>query len=164
MERKELLNKLLEVYSKYYDISLINDSETGLAARCDFHIHNEKYVLVKSAKLWEADCHEYVFVFLTEHFTEDFFKASRDYVFSEADKLIVPKEGHMYTYVTAVFICDDFDKEGVRLLKKSKRYKSYRFSLWGWSDFRTYLIRSKDKALFYNRSGKDAAKFVKKIN
>ncbi|MCD7777566.1 MAG: hypothetical protein LUH47_03585 [Clostridiales bacterium] len=163
MTRDEMVKKLTESYEGFFDLNYYSDSPVGLFARCDFHIHNEKYVLVKSARLWEADCHEYVYIFSVKNLTEEVFERCRAYVIQEGDKLIDPKPGHMYTYLTAVFICDDFTKEAKALLKKSKRYKSYRFSLNGWSEFRTFAVRARDKVSFHNKATKESAKLVKKL-
>ncbi|MCD8089024.1 MAG: hypothetical protein LUD81_00065 [Clostridiales bacterium] len=163
MTRDETVKRLIESYEGYFDIHYIPGAPLGLAARCDFHIHNSKYVLVKKARLWEADCHEYVYIFSLENLTEEVFRRCKAYVLEEGEKLIKPKPGHMYTYLTAVFICDDFTKEAVKLLKKSKHYKSYRLSLWGWSEFRTFAVRAADKVTFCNKAAKDSAKLVKKL-
>lgn len=163
MTREETVNKILDSYKAYFNIHPRADEPAELVARCDFHIHNSKYVLVKNAKLWEADCHEYVYVFSAEHFTENLFKRCEAFACAEGFSLVDPKPGHMYTYITAVFVCDDFTKEAIKLLKKSKHYKSYKFSLNGWADFRTFAVRAEDKATFSNRSGKKCSKFVKKL-
>ncbi len=163
MTRDETVKKLIESYEGYFDIHLSPNSPMGLAARCDFHIHNEKYVLVKSARLWEADCHEYVYIFSVENLTEEVFEKCRNYVISEGDKLIEPKPGHMYTYLTAVFICDDFTKGAAKLLKKSKRYKSYKLTLWGWSEFRTFAVRASDRKAFHNKAAKDSTRLLKNL-
>ncbi|MCD7904477.1 MAG: hypothetical protein LUC97_01295 [Clostridiales bacterium] len=163
MTRDETVKRLIECYEGYFDIHYSEASPIGLYARCDFHIHNSKYVLVKSAKLWEADCHEYVYIFSVDKLTEEVFERCRAYVIQEGDKLIDPKPGHMYTYLTAVFICDDFTKEAVKLLKRSKRYKSYKLSLNGWSEFRTFMIKADDKTFFSNKAGKESSKLVKNL-
>lgn len=165
MKRDELLEKVLKSYEGYFDINEPSprESEMGLAARCDFHMHNEKYVLVKKARLWEADCHEYIFVFSVPELNGAVFKKCRDYAVKAGEELIEPKPGHMYTYITAVFICDDFNDEAKRLLKKSKHYKSYKFSLLGWSELRTFAVRAGDKAMFCNRAAKKCSKFVKAL-
>ncbi len=163
MKRSELTQKILDSYKAYYDILDCHDTAPWLIARCDFHIHNEKYVLTKSAKLWEADCHEYIYVFSLDRLTEQSFKQCEAYACSEGFALVKPKPGHMYTYITAVFICDDFDEAAIKLLKKSKHYKSYKFSINGWAEFRTFVVRAGDKALHYNRPGKQCSKFVKKL-
>ncbi len=163
MERQEAINKILNSYESYFDIIKSPNFPPRLVARCDFHIHNEKYVLVKNAKLWEADCHEYIYVFSVDRLTEEAFSQCEAYACNEGFSLVEPKYGHMYTYITAVFVCDDFDMEAIKLLKKSKHSKSYKFSIYGWAEFRTFVVRAGDMALYYNKPGKQCSKFVKKL-
>ncbi|MCD8239330.1 MAG: hypothetical protein LUC92_08350 [Clostridiales bacterium] len=165
MNREELSEKILKSYEGFFDINVPSEEgrSLGLIARCDFHMKNSKYVLVKKAKLWEADCHEYIFVFSVDELNEEGFDRCREYVLKEGEKLIDPKPGHMYTYLTAVFVCDDFTKGAKKLLKKSKHYKSYKFSLLGWSEFRTFAVRAGDGELFFNRAAKQCSKFVKEL-
>ena len=163
MNRQEMVKRLLNSYESYFDIVPCEDNAIGLVARCDFHVHNEKYVLVKSARLWEADCHEYVYVFSVDNLTEEVFGKCESFVCEDGFSRVVPKSGHMYTYITAVFVCDDFTKDAVRRLKKSKHYKSYKFTLHGWADFRTFAIRASDKALYHNPAGTECSKFAKKL-
>ncbi len=163
MNRQEAVNKILKSYESYFDIVLCENSDLGLAAKCDFHIHNEKFVLTKNAKLWEADCNEYVYVFSMSRFTEEAFKRCEDFVCREGFARVKPKPGHMYTYITAAFVCDDFDMDAVRCLKKSKHYKSYKFSIYGWAEFRAFVVRAGDMALYYNKPGRQCSKFVKKL-
>lgn len=160
--REELTDKILDSYRAYFDVNPL-EGQKGLVARCDFHVHNEKYVLVKSAKLWQADCHEYVYVFSVPSLTQDVFKSCEEYVCREGFSLVEPKEGHMYTYITAVFVCDDFTKEAAGLLKRSRRYKSYKFSIHGWAELRVFAVRAEDKKLISNGAGRQCSKFVKKL-
>ena len=69
----------------------------------------------------------------------------------------------MYTYLTAVFICDDFTEEAKKLLRKSKFSKNYKFSVYGWSELRAFAVRADDKTLIYNRCGRKCSEFVKKL-
>ena len=163
MTRQETVEKIVRKYEGLFDIHPIDKDDLGLVCRCDFHVHNEKFVMVKKAKLWEADCHEYVFVFSVKSFTEEYFLKCKEYVISRGEELIDPKPGHMYTYLTAVFVCDNYTEQAVKLLKKLRYGKNYRFSLYGWSDLRAFMIKADDKTLFCNKNRKEFAKFIKNI-
>ncbi len=163
MTRQEAVDRLIGRYKGLFDIHTMDDGGMGLVCRCDFHIHNEKFVLVKSARLWEADCHEYVFVFSVKSFTEDVFRRCSEYVVSQGEELVEPKPGHMYTYLTCVFVCDEYTREAVKLLKGFRHGRSYRFSLYGWSDWRAFMMRAEDGAFFCNKNRKEFAKFIKNI-
>ena len=55
MTREEALDKLCHSYSGYFDVVRHEEPKGHLVAEAGLHIHSEKYVLVKAAKLWEAD-------------------------------------------------------------------------------------------------------------
>ena len=60
--KDEVLRKVLRSYEGYFDIEECNDQNIPLVAKCKFHVHNKKYVLIKKATLWEADANEYVYI------------------------------------------------------------------------------------------------------
>ena len=111
--REELLERMLKGYQAYFDIERYEEREDALPlmAHCRFYVHSEKYVLVKKAKLWDADSNEYVYIFSVPELTKEIFERCKDYAYEEGMKLIDPKPGHMYSYITPVFICDTCTKE-----------------------------------------------------
>ena len=109
MTRLEAIDKLCDSYSAYFDVERFNDDDAELAATCFLYVHSEKYVLVKAAKLWEADSNEYVYIFSVPHLTKEIFIRCRDYAYNEGMSHIEPKAGHMCSYITALFICDTCD-------------------------------------------------------
>ena len=110
LTRAEAADKLLDRYTGYFDITHADQTQTPLVATCDFHAHSEKYVLSKKAKLWEAGSHEYVFLFSVPHLTEDIYKSCRDYALENGMAKVEPGPTHMYSYITAVFLCDSCDE------------------------------------------------------
>ena len=52
MTREEALDKLCHSYSGYFDVVRHEEPKGHLVAEAGLHIHSEKYVLVKAAKLW----------------------------------------------------------------------------------------------------------------
>ncbi|MDO5425216.1 MAG: hypothetical protein Q4F41_15960 [Eubacteriales bacterium] len=164
--REAVLNRLLDSYQAYFDIEKQDTGEKDglpLAAHCRFYVHSEKYVLVKKAKLWEADSNEYVYIFSMPHLSLELYNRCRDYAYEEGMKLVDPKPGHMYSYITAVFLCDTCAPEAKKALKKCRIYKSFHFSLYGWMDFHTALLTLDERTAFTNHSGRANAKFMKKI-
>ena len=123
MTRLEAIDKLCESYSVYFDVERFEENEDLLAATCFLYVHSEKYVLVKAAKLWEADSNEYVYIFNVPHLTKDVFTKCRDYAHKDGMSRIEPKPGHMCSYITALFICDTCDPDAVRALKRTRIYK-----------------------------------------
>ena len=163
LNREEILEKLIRSYEGYFDIERSNDMEPPLEAVCHFNVRSAKYVLLKKAELWSATSNEHVYIFSVTELAEEIYRTGEKKAYDEGMKLIDPKPGHMYTYITAVFICDTCTPEAKKLLKKCRIYKSFHFSLHGWMDFHTVLIQRGASDFPTNRSGKSNAKFMKNI-
>ena len=73
VSRAQVLTRMLKGYQAYFDIEQYEDGKDGLplAAHCRFYVHSEKYVLVKKAKLWDADSNEYVYIFSVPELTKE---------------------------------------------------------------------------------------------
>ncbi|MDO4344164.1 MAG: hypothetical protein Q4C50_05110 [Eubacteriales bacterium] len=163
LTRDEILEKLLNAYAGFFDIEKADPQEAPLAARCHFHVRSAKYVLLKKAELWSANSNEHVYIFSVPKLTEEIYRACEKTAYDQGMALIEPKSGHMYTYITAVFICETCTPEAKKLLKSCRLYKSFHFSLHGWMDFHTVLIARDEEKFLTNRSGKSNAKLMKNI-
>lgn len=163
LSREEILEKLLCAYEGYFDIERSEEFEPPLMAKCHFFVRSAKYVLIKKAELWSADSNEHVYIFSVPELTEDIYRSCEKLAYDQGMALIEPKPGHMYTYITAVFICDSCTEGAKKLLKKCRLHKSFHFSLWGWMDFHTVLIQRGESTFLTNRSGKSNAKLMKNI-
>lgn len=165
LSREEILDRLLDSYRAYFDVERVQEGPNGLplAATCRFYVHSEKYVLIRKAKLWEADSNEFVYVFSVPELTGEIFDACREYAYEEGMKLIDPKPGHMYSYITAVFVCDTCTPEAKKALQKCRVYKSFHFSWYGWMHLHTAAVVRRGSDVFTNRMGRGNAKFMKNI-
>ncbi len=163
LTREEILDKLLVVYQSYFDIEKPETTDVPLQAVCHFNVHTSKYVLVKKAELWSTDSNEHIYIFSVPELTEDIYRSCEKYAYDHGMALIDPKPGHMYTYITAAFICDTCTPGALKLLKKCRLYKSFHFSLHGWMDFHTVLLKHGAEDFPTNRSGKSNAKLMKNI-
>ena len=163
LTREEILEKLIRSYEGYFDIERSDGFEPPLQAVCHFNVRSARYVLLKRVELWSATSNEHVYIFSVPELTEEIYHVCEKKAYDEGMNLIDPKPGHMYTYITAVFICDTCATEAKKLLKKCRIYKSFHFSLHGWMDFHTVLIQRGASDFPTNRSGKSNAKFMKNI-
>lgn len=161
--REAVIARLLKSYKSYYNITLFEDEQTPIAARCDFFEHSEKYVISKRAELWSADSEEFLYILDIPHLTLELYEKWRDYVYDDGMGRIHVGPGHMYSFITPVFICDSCDEDARKALKKCRIYKSFRFSLHGWMDYHTAVVDLEKKRIDANRSGHTVAKSLKKI-
>jgi hypothetical protein len=166
LTRNEILDRLFRGYEAYFDIERYEEERADgipLAGHCRFFVHSEKYVLVKRAKLWDADSNEFVYVFSVPQLTEEVFERCKNYAYEEGMKLIDPKPGHMYSYITAVFVCDTCTPGAKKALTKCKIYKSFHFSWYGWMNVHTAAIVRENAEVFTNKMGRGNTKFMKNI-
>ncbi len=158
--RELVLEDLLQGYSVYFDVDRLEETDVPLCATCAFHVHSEKYVLVKKAKLWEADSNEYVYIFSVPELTAEIFEACRSYAYEKGMELIHPAPGHMYSYITALFLCDQCTKEGAHALKRCRIYKNFRFSFYGWMEFHAAVLNCSNGSIETNSAGRSMKKML----
>ena len=48
-DKDKILEKILKSYESYYDIESYQESDVPLVAKCEFHVHSEKFVLTNKA-------------------------------------------------------------------------------------------------------------------
>ena len=162
-EKDIILDKILRSYEVYYDIEKCENESLPLVAKCEFHVHNEKYVLSQKAQLWATDANEYVYIFKVDNLNADLFIKCKNFAYENGMKFINPKSGHMYSYITTIFICDSCDEESEKLIKKTKITKNFKFSLHGWMDFHIACIDIGKNSIYGNTSGKVTSRFLKDL-
>lgn len=161
--REEAISTLLDSYRAYFNIIRCEEEKKPLVAVCEFFEHSEKYVMSRKAQLWNADCEEFIYLFDIEHLTLEEYERCKDYAYEDGMKRAHIGPGHMYTYITPIFICDSCDVDAVKALKKCRIYKSFRFSLHGWMDFHNAVLEVNTNKIYTNNSGKCVAKILKKV-
>ncbi len=162
-DKDSILDKILRSYEIYYDVEKCQDQSLPLVAKCEFHVHNEKFVLSQKAQLWSTDANEYVYIFKINNLNEELFLKCKDFAYEDGMKLINPKSGHMYSYITTIFICDTCDENCEKLMKKTKITKNFKFSLHGWMDFHISCINISKNKIYGNSSGKVTSRFLKDL-
>ena len=162
MTRQEAVDRLCDVYAGSYDVTRCDENEHSLAATMDFYATAEKYVLSKKAKLWEANSFEYVYLFTVPHLTREIYEQCERLAYEQGRARIRPGPNHMYTYISAIFLCDSCDPEARKSLKRCRRYESFRLSYWGWMDFHTALVVLPEESVATNASGHSAAQVLKR--
>ena len=77
--------------------------------------------------------------------------------------LVKPHAQHMYTYLTALVLCDQADKQALGALVKKKHRREFKLSLHGWMEFRIAAVDLSTGEVTTNRSGKLIGKDVKRL-
>lgn len=166
-----LLEKLLDSFQNSYDIERTCDIDGDIYdAYARFNVTSAKYVLIKKAELWRADCFEHVFFRLnkeelTEGEIEHFRREVTDYIEPELVRFgkKLPEANHMYTYMTAVYICEEgVTAEAEKAVRAFRYLKNYLFTIRGYSEVRILVFDLKSSRIFGNRAAKELVKGYKR--
>ena len=163
MAPETVLEALLKSYRRYYNLKT-EDVEPPFAAEAIFHSHEEQYFLVKSARLAEAESHEYVF-----------FAVAQDLSLEDAQRLDLtawerglsrarPGANHRSTDVALIILAQRIAPDAAQYIRSLKRYQSYRFTLHGWSHYQAIALETSTGTLSSNRRGRDLEKLFRNIN
>lgn len=162
MTTNETLEYLLRSYTRYYDIYR-EDVADGFAAEAHFHSHDEQYFLVKTAKLAEADSHEYVYFALAETLTAAMVDSLVDKAWAAGTSHVEASYSHHSSDVALIILADAIDHTAVRAIKKARRFASYKFGMHGFSHLRLIAFEPTSKKIVHNRMGDTLKKLFRNI-
>lgn len=163
-DRTKFERKALDAYRAWYDIDEVPETDgLPLFATARYRSRSEKYVLVKSAKLWAMENNDHVYFFSAESFDGEAAGRCMDYAVSHALGEIKPHSEHMCSFITAVFIMDEAAADALEEIRSRKFYKSFRATLHGWSRLKTVAVELGKEVVVTNREGRDLRKTYLKL-
>lgn len=166
-----LLEKLLDSFQHSYDIEQTCDINGDIYdAYASFNASSAKYVLIRKAELWRANCFEHVFFRLKKNeLIQKDTDTFRDQIETYIEPELVrhgekwPAENHMYTYITAVFICEGGISAAAKKSIRAFRYvKNYKLTIRGYCEARILVFDLKNREIFGNRAAGALVKGYKK--
>ena len=163
MDRQAALEKLLQSYEAYYQVNRETPA-APYAAEAYFALHDEQYFLVKSAKISEADSREYVFFYSCEFLSLEDYLTLCERTWQEGLSRVHPKANHRNSDVILIILAGRMEEAAKKSLKKTRRYKSYRWGFWGWSDYRVIAMEFSTDTLLYNHKGELLKKTMANIH
>lgn len=171
MTGQEFMEKLLGSYQSAFDITRPYDVNGDIYdAYAAFNVTSAKYVLVKKAELWRANCFEHTFFACKDSVTaEELKKFGEDIVTYIEPQLVrggeaCTPEHHMYTYITGIFICEDgVSEEAKKEVRNFKFFKNYRMGLRGYSEARLLVFDMKNHKVLGNKAARELIKGYKKV-
>ena len=164
IERLFFLKVLEDAYSAYYNI--IPDVDAGglpLIFRADYFSRNERYFLLKENTIWGNETNEYCYLFSSPSFDVETVNKCIDYAIADGQPRVKTHKEHQYTNFKTVFVSDGFDDETIKVIKKRKFSKSYKFSLYGYSSLLTAAVDLSREQAFTNSAGQAQQDFFKKL-
>lgn len=158
----EAFERLMTAYSSYYDLNR-EDPLEPFDAEAVFRLHDEQYILVKKAKVSEVDSYEFVYFAKAEELSEDQFLEYENAAWEDGLSRANPKENHRNSDVTVVITAESISPEAEQAIKKSKKYKSYKWGIHGWSAHRVVAYDLARHKLLYNRRGEELKEIFSNI-
>ncbi|MDD3346420.1 hypothetical protein [Oscillibacter sp.] len=163
MTLQERLEKLLEAYTRHFDIERdVSMQGGGFPATAVYHLREENYVATKAHVIYATEQHEYVYFYVAEHLDEETLR--RQIALSREAGLaaIRPSGEHMFSFVTLVILADTIDPEATRLLKKTRYRKNFRLALHGWMEYHIAAMECSTQSFFSNPAGKEVRKTLER--
>ena len=162
MTAQEACNYVLNAYRSYYDVDTEHPA-APFAAEAVFHSHDQQYFLVKSATISEAESNEYVFFAVCGRLDAGTLRSLDKAAWTTGLARVHPHKNHRNTDITLVIAADSILPELVPEIKRLRRYKSYRFGLMGWTNYRVIALDSSFSCLTFNRQGRALKKLFRSI-
>lgn len=162
MNHSELIEKLLKAYEVYYNVNR-ETPEAPFFAEAVFHSHDEQYFLIRSARISETETHEYVYFADTETLDAKQLQTLADTAWERGLSNVKPHKDHQSSDISLILLADQISEDVKKELPKLKKYKSYRFSLHGWSHFRLIALEVSTGKLIHNRQGESLKKLLGNI-
>lgn len=163
METSQALEKILPAFEQYYTVN--KNSEPPFCAQAEFRSHNEQYFLVRSAHIADIDSNEFVYFAATQSFTKEQLEDFSKQAWEQGLLKVKPYNGHRNSDVSLIILADNLAEDKnqlIKQIKKTKLYKSYKFSFHGWSNFKLVVVDLETQDIYFNRFGKDYRKLIEK--
>lgn len=139
--RQRVLARLLMAHEMWFDVERDVEVEgRRFPGYAEYHSHGEQYVLVKRAKLWEADEHELIFFDEKSVLDEETLREYARFMTGPALALVDVRPNHMVTNLSLVIVADRVTDEAAKSLRRFRFRKSFRLGLRGWADVRLAVI------------------------
>ena len=161
MDVSQALEKLLPAFRQYYTINKDAPVQPFLA-EAEFRSHNEQYFLVRSAHIADIDSNEFVYFAGVPVLDDGILMQLVSKAWATGLEKVHPHEGHRNSDITLIILADTIAEETQITIKKTKLYKSYKFSFWGWSNFKLAAAELLNQGIYSNRLGKDYRKLLEK--
>jgi len=160
----DYLEKLKQSYRSFFDVYTdkeINDELFDIYAKSN--IRNEKYLGVKSLKIWGYENNEHCLVkTYSSKIDEKDVDELEHFLRGCIDILVEPHLEHMSSVITCVVVTTEgCSKKAVKKAEKLKISRVFAFGFKGWCDVRLILVDLKHNAVYTNKKGKEVINFYK---
>lgn len=160
-EKQLVLKRILAAHEAFFDVhrdyEFAGKSFPGFA---EFHSFGEQYVLVKRAKLWEANSHEYLFFTFAETFDEAQLDEWVRFMKERGLEKVTSEPNHMSSGLAIVVIADDCTEGARRAVRRVRFRKNFALGFRGWADLRVVVADLSTRCVYANAAGKQVASTI----
>ena len=159
MGLQEQLERLLNAYSRHYDIKRDVQTEGGFfPAEAVFYLRDEHYLVRRDKRFYAVEQHEYAYYHTTQALDAEALQILIDRSLQAGRAEVKPHKEHMCSFVTLVVLAETIDPEAKKVLKKTRFHKNYRLSLHGWMEFHIAAMECSTRSFLSNPAGRGARK------
>ncbi|MDD4089196.1 MAG: hypothetical protein PHP29_05840 [Tissierellia bacterium] len=161
------LNKYLDIIEEKLKCSFdikrnysINNTHYDMFA--EYHLRNEKYVLVKKAVIYAFENNEYSFIKYCKDLNKNSLKEIINTLTESVELIVKPSREHMSSTVTLIIVTDNIfnneDKEEItKIISRFNYNKGFAFGFKGWADIRLVLVTLNEGLIATNKKGKEVS-------
>ena len=147
MGLQEQLERLLNAYSRHYDIKRDVQTEGGFfPAEAVFYLRDEHY-LVRRDKRFYAEALQILI--------------DRSLQAGRAE--VKPHKEHMCSFVTLVVLAETMTPEARKLLKRTRFRKNFRFALHGFMEYRAAVVELSAGRVESSPAGREVRKSLERV-
>jgi len=157
----EALERVLLSYTRYYDIK--REGQEPFSAEAQFHSHGESYILVKKAKVWDMDSHEYVYFYAADSISSEKLFELETLAWERTLPQVKPSSIHRNSDAILIILVPELDGELKKCVRRMKHSVSYKAGFNGWSDFQVCAYELSTGSAISNRRGRDLRKLLGKV-
>ena len=169
MAPSDAIKQILPAFEQYYTVKK-EEITPPFCNEAEFRSHNEQYFLVRSAHIADIDSNEFVYFAAPELLDSEKLLELVEAAWTAGLAKVRPHEGHRNSDISLLIFTKSISPETALQVKKTKLYKSYKFSFHGWSHFKLAVCKLPDDTetdsseieVYTNRQGKDFIKLIKK--
>lgn len=153
------LVRLLNAFRPYYTVR-DTGVEPPFAAEALFRMHDERFFLVRQARIADFNSNEHVFFALSPSLDPETYRMLEEEAWKRGLSRVVPENNHRNSDITLVILTEELPEDTAKLVKKAWRHKSYTFGLRGWSNLRVIACDCLTGRQAFNRLGDHLQKVV----
>lgn len=168
---QKLLEQMLLSYESAFDITRPYELDgVQYDAYAAFNVTSAKYVLIKKAELWRANCFEHTFFSCRKQLSAADLQRFHENIEAVIEPELVcggqrcPEKDHMYTYVTGIFYSEQaLEAETVKAIRKFRYFKNYRLGIRGYCEARLLVFDMQQQNVLGNGAARELIKGYRKI-